>query len=91
MLRVTLSTPEGATITTDQVADAAEFAWHHQTTDRGPSWIRWFANDLETGHWKRAGARAEMIGLDFAVATAPREIYFVPVDPADETNCEGCQ
>ena len=93
MLKVTISTKAGETVTTADATEARNFVIEHAEADPITAVIDGgrFHLLMLWDAWKEAGDLAGDLGLNFAVAAAPREIYTVPVDPADATICEGCE
>lgn len=52
-----------------------------------------FSRAVADRDYESAAIHAQRLGISLGVAAAPatQPTYIVPVDPADETNCEACQ
>lgn len=52
-----------------------------------------FSKAIKARDYESAGIHAGRLGISLGVHAAPatQPEYLVPVDPADETNCEACQ
>lgn len=51
-----------------------------------------FAKAVRARDYQSAGIHGERLGLSLGLDVWPNTVmYVVPVDPADETNCESCQ
>lgn len=95
MLTVTITSPEGRTITTNNPAilSGAVRRMLHPLTVREVAKHATLMRELQDGHYLAAGnvAHELMLRLYVADAEVTPPAYVVPVDPADETQQECCQ
>lgn len=95
MLTITVTSPEGQSITTNnpQIASGAIRRMLDPMTSREVAKHATLVRELAEGHYLAAGNVAQELMLKLYVADAevsPPQ-YVVPVDPADETQTECCQ
>jgi hypothetical protein len=94
MLTVTITSTEGATITTNNLAilSGATRRMLEPMTTREVAKHATLIRELNAGAYHAAGQVANELFLTLYVAQpAPEAEYLVPVDPAEATRCEACE
>lgn len=92
MLTITITSPEGATITTNN-PDVAKGAVRRMLAPMTLAEVAKHSTlfrELESGNYHAAGGVANELFLTLYVAQPVVDEYVVPVDPADDTICEAC-
>jgi hypothetical protein len=94
MLTITITSPEGATITTNN-PDVAKGAVRRMLAPMTIAEVAKHSTlfrELESGNYHAAGGVANELFLTLYVAQPAEQVeYLVPIDPASDTNTDCCQ